>query len=33
MNKEFKQCAFTLGQLVAYSITYDNNFILWHFYM
>ena len=24
MNKEFKQCTFTLGQIVTYSITYDN---------
>lgn len=25
MNKEFKQCTFTLGQIATYSITYDNN--------
>lgn len=25
MNKEFKQCTFTLGQIVTYSITYDNS--------
>ena len=24
MNKEFKQCTFTLGQIVTYAITYDN---------
>lgn len=25
MNKEFKQCTFTLGQIVTYSISYNNN--------
>lgn len=25
MNKEFKLCTFTLGQIVTYSITYDNS--------